>query len=768
MNKSIIKDSLFFLCFIFISHLTAQKRQNFNSDSKGISNSLGFELTKETRKSIERSGYARCLTDENEAALQRQFPKRQNATEFEKWLAPKIERLKTERLAGLSRRVVYDIPVVIHIIHDGDALGTGENITDAQALSQVQVMNEDFRRLMGTPGGANTTGLAEDVEINFCIAQQDESGNLTNGVVRHVIAPYSNNVADPAGQPDWETRADTETMKAATQWDPTKYLNMWTIRPGGLPIANGGQQGLLGYAQFPDNSGLAGINANGGAANTDGVVAAFDAMGTIAEDDGTFIMNPTYNLGRTMTHEVGHWLGLRHIWGDGDCTADDFCADTPNAGASNGGCPVIDTCPGSPGNDQVQNYMDYTNDACMDTFTQDQKDRMVTVMTVSPRRMELNSSNACNPAAPTVNVTSAVPLNLNEGSDCSYQEFTFDFSITSAGSASATASLVAAGTATSGGDYELLNNSITFATGATAPTGSNIVTLRVYNDSFVEGDETLTLSINVSTSGDAVANTTSFPINILDDDITITETTPIDIVSEDFEASPTGWTVMDEDGDGNNWVTGPATTGATHLSSNQLLSRSWINTTGALTPDNYIITNQVTIPSDFITLSLMYQVAPGTLDNSWFEEYYTIYWATDISSVAVITASPQVKPGGIIAQAVVNENLDMSTYIGQTGHLVIRHHNCVDEEYIAIDNLILRGTVATKIQSTISAANSSVNLSGAGTIYSADTTTSDLMLSITNNNTFDYGCTDVSVSRAGTDAQSYNSSTGANHVNFWK
>jgi len=276
------------------------------------------------------------LTDENEKALQQQYRNRADRTDFENWLAPKIAEIKANRASqrSESQQVIYNIPVVIHVVHTGEAVGTGPNITDAQALSQIQVLNEDYRRLAGTPGGANTTGLAVDVEINFCIAQVDPNGAPTTGVVRHNITPYSNSQT-PADPTDWETRTNVESMKSVTQWDPTKYLNMWTINPGGNPLNdffNPGLGGLLGYAQFPDNTpNLQGLNATGGAASTDGVVAGYYFMGTIAEDDGTFMLDGTYNLGRTMTHEVGHWLGLRHIWGDGDCSVEDFIDDTPNA-----------------------------------------------------------------------------------------------------------------------------------------------------------------------------------------------------------------------------------------------------------------------------------------------------------------------------------------------------------------------------------------------------------------------------------------------------
>ncbi len=425
-----ITFSLFIFLFAYQFSAYAQEK----SKSSGLSEpSQVFEPTPETLESINRTGFARCLTVESEALLQQKYPERLSSAEFEAWLSPKIQEVKANRT---TNRSVFNIPVVIHIIHNGDAIGTGENITDAQAISQITVMNEDYRKLAGTNGGANTTGAAVDTEINFCLAAVDESGNPTTGVVRHVITPYSNNVADGAGGPDWETNADVQQMKTTTQWDPTRYLNMWVIRPGGLPINQGGLSGLLGYAQFPSNSGLAGAPA-GGAANTDGVVAGYNAMGTIDLDDGTFILNGSYNLGRTMTHEVGHWLGLRHIWGDSDpdpliddsCGVDDYCDDTPNAGAPNYNCVTVTSC-GSA--DQYQNYMDYSYDYCMDTFTQDQKDRIQTVMTNSPRRMELNASTACTPPDPE-DLDGQIEIENLNVANCSDYSITPELTITNKG-----------------------------------------------------------------------------------------------------------------------------------------------------------------------------------------------------------------------------------------------------------------------------------------------------------------------------------------------
>lgn len=330
-----------------------------------------FHESENAQKSLEEVGVIKCSSVEYNDALRAENPNVPSKEEFEEWLAPKIEEFKLMR--ALNRKVTLTIPVVVHVIHNGDPIGDGvnENISDAQVESQIAVMNEDFRRLIGTPG----EGAGVDVEVEFCLAQVDPDGNATNGINRVDL-----------GQDSWSTDAINSTVKPTTIWDPEQYMNMWSVR-----FSN---SSLLGYAQFPSNSGLAGLNADGGSASTDGVVAGFGYFGSSDYDDGNFVTSAPYDKGRTMTHEVGHWLGLRHIWGDGGCGVDDFCDDTPESDASNFGCATGHESCGTV--DQVENYMDYSDDLCMNIFTQDQKDRVLTVLTNSIRRANLVTSSACS------------------------------------------------------------------------------------------------------------------------------------------------------------------------------------------------------------------------------------------------------------------------------------------------------------------------------------------------------------------------------------
>ncbi|MFW5726119.1 MAG: M43 family zinc metalloprotease [Bacteroidota bacterium] len=327
-----------------------------------------------------------CGTMEQDSINRLRNPQMGSLDQWEQQLQKRISEIELMRQQGRLQEEVLTIPVIVHIIHNGEPVGEGTNLSEEQVRGQLEVLNEDFRREPGTPG-FNDDPRGADIEIEFCLSEFDENGNQMEepGINRY------------RGQKTLWTRDEIEgVLKPSTFWDPDKYFNIWVVNF--TP-----QEGLAGYAQFPSSSNLAGMPSNGGLRSTDGVVVWYRVFGS--RDKGDFDLAAPSDRGRTLTHEVGHWLGLRHVWGDGPCSADDFCDDTNPSSGPNRGCPSSFTCD-SP--DEVANYMNYTDDACMNMFTQCQKTRMRAVMDISPRRGSLLSSNVCSPevaAAPRANFT---------------------------------------------------------------------------------------------------------------------------------------------------------------------------------------------------------------------------------------------------------------------------------------------------------------------------------------------------------------------------
>ncbi len=259
---------------------------------------------------------------------------------------------------------IIHIPVVVHVIHFGEPLGNGSNIPNDRILSQIDILNNDYRRMNAdasqTP--AEFQPVAADTEIEFCLAQTDPFGNPTEGITRHQYAaiPSINFIEN--------------NVKPNTSWNSNNYLNIWSIT---LP-----NNDWLGYSFLPTQT-MVGTTS-------DGVVINHNHFGYI---------DPT-NQGRTAVHEVGHYLGMPHIWGDDDsngnpigCSSDDGISDTPNSGFSYFGCPSQGFSCGS--NDMYMNFMDYTDDHCMNLFTQGQKNVMRGVLNGIRSNLADNGANQC-------------------------------------------------------------------------------------------------------------------------------------------------------------------------------------------------------------------------------------------------------------------------------------------------------------------------------------------------------------------------------------
>ncbi len=286
----------------------------------------------------------KCSTVEvTEQEMQKHPELRSERAKYEKSVQEYLLNNPSAQKSG-NKRI---IPVVFHVIHECGP----ENISRTQILDQIRVMNEDFS--LTNPNFFQTPSafvpLAADCQIEFRLATKDDLGNCSDGIVR-VYSPKTNEASNDNG------------VKSVSHWNSYKYLNVWVVKSIGA--LDGVSGTVLGYAQFP----------MGGLLATDGVVIRHDCIGSIGTAaNGGF--GP--RLGRTVTHEVGHWLGLRHIWGDADCGSDGVdttpIAFGPNYGICWNDYPYnVTSCGRDPldtSGEMFNNYMDYSDDQCMSMFT---------------------------------------------------------------------------------------------------------------------------------------------------------------------------------------------------------------------------------------------------------------------------------------------------------------------------------------------------------------------------------------------------------------
>ena len=274
-----------------------------------------------------------------------------------------------------SEKTIITIPVVVHVVWNTAA----ENISDAQIFSQIDVLNKDFGRanadVINTP--AVWQGIAADCEIDFCLAKTDPNGNTTTGIDR--VQTTESQFSMWGG-----SSVEDASEGGVDAWPNNNYLNIWVCNLGG---------GLLGYASPPSSW----------ISNNDGVVINYHNFGLSGSG------NQPYHKGRTATHEVGHWLNLEHIWGDNNC-GNDQVSDTPTQEEENYSCPSFphnaNSCGTTNANgDMFQNYMDYTNDACMNLFTTGQKTRMIAAINLY--RVNLLNHTLCEGGV------SAISENIN-------------------------------------------------------------------------------------------------------------------------------------------------------------------------------------------------------------------------------------------------------------------------------------------------------------------------------------------------------------------
>jgi len=632
------------------------------------------------------SAQEKCVTHIKEEEMRKKYPQLGTKQNFETWMAHKT----AERQANLTQRAApYKVPIIIHVIHAGEAVGNNSvNIPYGQAMSQIRVLNQDFQKT-NPDFAANVLAVfqaqAGSLDLTFEPATKDP-----NGVPLAEVGVNRINGATASwggGRTSWSTDDCDDILKPNTVWDPTRYCNIWVVR-----FAGGDDMGLFGYAQFPEGSTLPGV-PTGGTALTDGVVINWRGFGSNYDAAGVALSTPyvsAANLicsncdkGRTLTHEIGHWLGLRHIWGDGEAGCanannNDYCQDTPFTTSANNptsGCPTrpnkCSTLEPSYGNtntpDQRENYMDYSSDGCMGMFSINQLQRVETVLLNSPRRVELLTSTAAAPIDPN-----AITANFNTSttSTCAGQSVTFTNTSTAGSSAAAI-------------------NSWTWNFDVTGIGGASPATFTGQNPPAVtfatSGSYQVRLTIgNGTTTDDETKTITILGGNVLP-------------ITAGFEGSAPGWTVGNSGGSANWSITntaGQTGTGSawvnlynTNISTNSLyLYPPIANLQGYTSASFQFYVAYTTYNADYATLSLEASTNCGSS--------YSTVWTKTGTALSTTTPTSTTSNWTPTAAQWRVENVDVSSLIGN-GSVLFRFKLTDNfSNNIYIDNVNISGVAS--------------------------------------------------------------------------
>ena len=336
----------------------------------------------------------------------------QNSPQLALKMANYEKAVQSRKMTAKTSPTTYKIPVVVHVMHKGENIGEGTNLSDATIITKIKAINEQFRKIPGSTGD----GTGVDMEIEFILAVVNPEGNQTNGIDRYDMSSqiaYMNN-----GINFYNTNGISQSsLKALAFWDSNLYYNIWIVSE---VDNNNGQSGIQGAAQPATMHGTA--------------------------EDGFFIVSNSFKdpFGRMETHELGHAFNLYHTFqgdnpsGDGVtfvCPTDnpaqgDFCADTaPHIRVTSGDCSATsNSCyPDNTDLSYLNNYMNYTLDGCRNMFTADQKNRAITALTTL-RDSFLSSSSTDNlipVTAPTAGFLPATPVVVLTNNDIQLSDASF-------------------------------------------------------------------------------------------------------------------------------------------------------------------------------------------------------------------------------------------------------------------------------------------------------------------------------------------------------
>lgn len=659
---------------------------------------MGLALINAAQSQSIKKKVKRCYTVERIKKIRSTNPNIQSDQQFEQWLQPLVKQHKQKKSPSSYRLPVlnYTLPVIFHVVHNAETVGSGNNITAARIQAQILQLNKDYANLSGSPYAA-----AANTGIQFALATKDPNGNT---LAESGIERISRSTKGWTAPPYRDGYVDS-TIKPNSYWDPTRYLNIWLVDMSGV--------GILGFATFPGSSTLNGLD-NSETVATAGLAIDPTTVGSIFSSTACGSTTNPYTLGKTLSHEMGHFLGLRHIWGDQDPApcATDYCDDTPIHYDANYGKPThpkSNSC--GTADEMFENYMDYTDDDILNTFTADQVDRMQTVLLNSPRRSTLPTS--------TVGFTSPTGSNKlafaicsgsltvsetgNTGTTNRYKDIPLVLNIENVATGNATVTFSTTGSAVNGVDYQLLSSSLNFVTNDAAKT----VVLRVLDNATNDGTRTIVLTYTISGTGVTAGTTAqSLTISITDDDIVNIGNNTLTLLTQNF-TTPTGWTTL-SDGGTNKFITsgtsGSAggTSPCAYVTSN---TSSKPNTYSATAASVAILSSPLINAQGYKNLSLSFKYRVyGETDADGTYDYGALTYApeSDATGFSTILDGPYVGStaavSGTATTTTVNALSGTKFYLGFYWE---NDDNIGHNPGLNVDDVVLTGE-GTKIETTIS------------------------------------------------------------------
>lgn len=663
---------------------------------------MGLALINAAQSQSIKKKVKRCYTVERIKKIRAANPNIQSDQQFEQWLQPLVQQHKQKRGTNNYRLPVlnYTLPVIFHVVHNAETVGSGNNIAAARIQAQILQLNKDYANLSGSPYAA-----AANTGIQFALATKDPNGNtLSEPGIERITRSTKGWTAPP-----YRVGYVDSTIKPNSYWDPTRYLNIWLVNMSGV--------GILGFATFPGSSTLSGLD-NSETVSTAGLAIDPTTVGSIFSSTACGSTTNPYTLGKTLTHEMGHFLGLRHIWGDQDPSpcATDYCDDTPIHYDANYGKPThpkSNSC--GTADEMFENYMDYTDDDILNTFTADQVDRMQTVLLNSPRRKTLptstvgftypTGSNKIGFAicAGAISITETG----NAGTTTRYRDIPIVLNVENVATGNATVTFNVSGTAVNNVDYLISASSVSFV----ANDAAKSINLRIFDNATNDGNKILTITYTISGTGVTANNTAqSITITIVDDEFTIISNSSVTLFSNNFSSNTSVWSLLSDGGRNKFTISSNGSAGGTgacaHITSNTSSKPNIYNTDSASIA---ILRTPLIDATGYknVTASYKYSVWGETYQNVIYDYGQLVYFneATP-TSIAGTLSSEYAAPETAIAAISGSETINNITTLTGTSKFYLGFYWENDDGYgdapgLNVDDVVLTGE-GTKIETAIS------------------------------------------------------------------